>query len=114
MTNLLAFASYGPGDVSNVFIHDNNITRTGVPFVYDQSNAGVTRHGWTVARNTVSYELGSPQPGLLFGQVNDVNVCNNQVEFQALQPTDAVGMWSGSSGAIRCNWFHNARSVVVK
>jgi hypothetical protein len=112
-TNLLAFASYGRGESSNVFIHDNTVTRTGVPWIYVRANDGTQRRNWRVYNNEVNYPLGSPQPGLLFDNVVGVDVQGNYNLYAAGQPTNAVGLFNGSSATVSCNFFENAAAPVV-
>lgn len=112
-TNLLAFASYGRGESSNVYIHDNTVTRTGVPWVYVRANDGTQRRNWRIYNNDVMYSLGSPQPGLLFDNVVGVDVQGNYNLYAAGQPTNAVGLFNGSTATVSCNFFENAAKPVV-
>lgn len=112
-TNLLAFASYGRGESSNVYIHGNVVTRTGVPWIYVRANDGTRRYNWTIHNNDVQQRLGSPQPGLLFENVVGVDIQGNTNHYASAQPTNAVGLYAGSTATISCNWFEDAAALVV-
>ncbi|MDX1745321.1 MAG: Ig-like domain-containing protein, partial [Halobacteriales archaeon] len=112
-TNLLAFASYGRGESSDVYIHHNVITKTGVPWVYVAANDGTKRYNWRIEDNEVQQQLGSPAPGLRFVNVEGVEVRRNVNQYAPDQPTDAVGLLSGSTAVVECNWFEDAAAVVV-
>ncbi len=108
-TWLLAFPSQGSGLSNHVYIHDNVITRTGVPFVKVRSSAGLWRTDWRVVNNTVTYGLGSPQPAMLFDRVSDVLVDGNVINLKEDRSEMAVGLQNGSTAVISNNWFRNAK-----
>lgn len=88
---LLAFASAGRGTVSDVWIHDNTVTRSGVPFVYVRASDGSRRANWRIHDNVVTYGLGSPQPAMLFERVDNVSVLRNTVAISPAQSRWFVG-----------------------
>lgn len=88
---LLAFASGGRGNVSDVFIHHNTVTHSGVPFVYVRATDGTRRANWRVHDNVVTYELGSPMPAVLFEHVDNASVVGNRVNVSAFQSRQFVG-----------------------
>lgn len=109
---LLAFASGGPGAVNNVNIHDNTVTGSGVPFVYDASTLGTARSNWQVVNNRVTVGLGSPQPAMKFAHTSGVVVKNNYVPVSTSQSRLEVGLTS-SSAEISCNTFPGAAPTYV-
>ena len=82
---LLAFASGGKGNVSNVYIHDNTVTRSGTPFVYVRATDETRRANWRVHDNQVTRGLGSPQAAMLFFHVDNVSVVGNTVKIAETQ-----------------------------
>jgi hypothetical protein len=105
---LLAFPSQGSGLANHVYIHDNIIVRTGVPFVKVFSTAGLRRTDWRVVNNTVTYGLGSPQPAMVFDNVSDVVVDGNVLRLKERRSQVAVGLKNGSTAVITNNWFLGA------
>jgi hypothetical protein len=105
---LLAFPSQGSGLANHVYIHDNLIVRTGVPFVKVFSTAGLRRTDWRVVNNTVTYGLGSPQPAMVFDNVSDVVVDGNVLRLKERRSQVAVGLKNGSTAVITNNWFLGA------
>ncbi|MGH8893533.1 MAG: right-handed parallel beta-helix repeat-containing protein [Actinomycetes bacterium] len=105
---LLAFPSQGNGLANHVHIHDNTITRTGVPFVKVYSTAGLRRTNWRVANNTVTYGLGSPQPAMIFDNVTNVLVDGNVLRLKDRRSQLAVGLRNGATARISNNWFKGA------
>jgi len=110
---LLAFSAYGSGPVNNVYLHDNVIRRTGVPFVYVESFDGITRHGWRVMRNTVTYGMSSSMSPMEFVNVRDVLVDRNVLRVSQWLNMPAIEMSSGSTGTVTNNWFKFARADYV-
>lgn len=82
---LLAFASGGRGNVSDVYIHHNTVTRSGVPFVYVRATDGTRRANWRVEDNEVTHSLGSPQAAMRFAHVDNVSVLRNNVNVNPNQ-----------------------------
>lgn len=82
---LLAFASGGRGNVSNVYIHGNTITQSGVPFVHVGATDGARRANWRIHNNTVTRGLGSPQAALRLNHVGNVSVIDTSVRIAATQ-----------------------------
>lgn len=112
-SNLLAFASGGPGAVNDIDIHDNRVTRSGVPFVYDRSTLGVHRSNWRVADNTVLATLGSPQPAMLFAATDRVTVTGNSIPVATTQSRLEVGLVGATRVTIACNRFPGAADTFV-
>ena len=112
---LLAFASRGAGPVDHISIHDNVITRSGVPFVYVESSLGVTRKDWRVTRNIVKWTMNSTVPGMKFSNVHGVVVDRNTVPFEPKSQMSAVLLKAGTSGAeVTCNWFQGAGPTLIR
>lgn len=88
---LLAFASGGRGNVSDVYIHDNTVTRSGVPFVYVAASDGTRRANWRVEDNAVPSRQSSLQPAMRFDHVDNVSVLRNTVNVTSTQSRWFIG-----------------------
>jgi hypothetical protein len=86
----VAFAAHGNGDVSSVYIHDNQIQGPGVPWVTVRASDGTRRKGWRIENNHVLNGLGSPAPALRFDKVDDVAIVGNISRVSAKQSRLAV------------------------
>jgi hypothetical protein len=111
---LLAFASGGPGTVSHIYIHNNVVTRSGTPWVYDVSTEGTARSDWRVADNMVQSTLGSPQPAMRFAHTSGVVISGNRVPVATTQARLEVGLANQTTNVrIRCNEFPGAATQYV-
>jgi hypothetical protein len=113
-SNLLAISSAGSGKVNHVDVHDNVITRTGVPWVYVRSTRGLARRDWRIRDNVVLSGLGSPMPAMAFWNTHDIEISGNVMAIATTQSELAVGLFDGSDGArITCNTFKGAKREFV-
>ncbi|HEX9711910.1 MAG TPA: right-handed parallel beta-helix repeat-containing protein [Actinomycetota bacterium] len=87
---LLAFASAGRGDVSNIYIHHNTIDASGIPLVYVNASDGTRRYNWRIEYNTSLRPRGSPQATMLFSNVTGVIVRGNTWPVHTTQSRKAV------------------------
>ena len=80
-THLLAFPSGGPGEIDNVYIHHNEIRRSGTPLLYVASNGGV--HERTNYRFEDNVHTGSGSqggwPAIRFTNVRNASVKRNSI-----------------------------------
>jgi hypothetical protein len=114
-THLLAFASGGVGDVSNIEIHHNVIEGVSVPWVYVKETYGLRRHDWSIHDNRVIQTLGSPAPMLLFVNVDNVDVRRNVSHATTTQSRKAVEfVQGGGSLFVIDNDFTGACNAYVK
>jgi hypothetical protein len=102
---LLAFPSQGSGLSNHIYIHDNVITRTGVPFVKVRSMSGLQRTDWRIVNNTVTWGLGSPQPAMDFENVTNILIDGNVIRLKDDRSQVAVGLGLGSTATVVNNWF---------
>ena len=109
---LLAFASGGRGAVDDVWIHDNVVRRSGVPFVHVRASDGARRKNWRVTGNSVA-EQGSPVAAMRFTAVDGLVVEGNDVRIATTQSRLAVELQRTSGVQIRCNTFSGARPDFV-
>lgn len=114
-SRLLAFASFGVNDASNVYIHNNTITGTGVPWIYVNASDGSRRHDWRVHNNTLERVLGSPMAALYFVNVHNVDVRGNISHVNRDRNMKAI-QFKNSAGALRVigNDFTGACKAYVK
>lgn len=110
-SHLLAFPAGGAGEVGDVYIHDNTILRSGVPWVYSRGKEALKRARWRVEDNIVLSTLSSVQPGVSFEHTRDVSVRRNVVPFKSDREMTAVGLAFGSEAVIECNHFPGAARV---
>ena len=66
-THLLAFASSGRSEVSDIYIHDNTINSSGIPTLYVSASDQTRRYRWTFTDNVSRHPAGSPAAALLSG-----------------------------------------------
>jgi hypothetical protein len=111
----LGFASGGRGDVSGIYIHDNVIKDSGVPWVYVKDSLGARRSNWRVHDNLVLNSLGSPMAMLYFVNVDSVDVRKNVSHAATTQSRKAVE-FQGAGGvlAVIGNDFTGACHPFVK
>lgn len=111
---LLAFAAGGPGAVNDISIHDNTVTGSGVPFIYDVSTLGVARSNWLIANNRVTVGLGSPQPAMKFANTTGVVIKGNYVPVATTQSRLEAGLQNNTTNAqIICNQFPGAGTTYI-
>lgn len=89
-THLLAFASSGRSEVSDIYIHDNTINRSGIPILYVSASDQTRRYRWTFTDNVSRRPAGSPAAALLFRWVTDVLVDGNVIPVATTQSRTAV------------------------
>ncbi len=108
-SRLLAFPSGGSSQVSHIYIHDNTINNTGVPWVYVNASDGTRRHDWRIWDNRVLHDLGSPVAGMLFVNIDNVDVRRNTVPFASGRNMTAIEFRNaGGQLSIIGNTFTNA------
>lgn len=115
-SQLLAFASGGPGEIHNVHIHDNDIYKTGVPVLSVKSSGGLHRRTkYRFENNTVHTALSSSKPLIELGNVHDSVVVGNVIPRTAGSCSQtAVGFTTApsTSMAVGYNTFDGAAPVV--
>jgi hypothetical protein len=99
-THLLAFASAGRSEVSDIYIHDNTIDASGIPIVYVAASDQSRRYDWRFSNNVLLHPAGSPAPALLFRYVTNVTVAGNRIPVVTTQSRTAVGFLE-AYGALR-------------
>jgi len=99
-THLLAFASMGRSEVSDIYIHDNTIKNSGIPIVYVSASDETRRYDWTFTDNVFLGNAGSPAPALLFRWVTNVLVDGNTVPVVTTQSRTAVA-FEGGQGTLQ-------------
>jgi Right handed beta helix region len=118
----LALAAGGPGAVNGVYFHDNTITTSGVPFIYNQRkyDGAVRRRDWRIENNVVQQELGSPLAAILMNNTDNVTITGNTVPIQKVwdgitpkdrRPVDLIN--SAGRLVVRNNDFRGARISYV-
>ena len=118
----LALAAGGPGAVNSVHFHDNTITTSGVPFIYNQRkyDGAVRRRDWRIENNVVQQELGSPLAAILMNNTDNVTITGNTVPIQKVwdgitpkdrRPVDLIN--SAGRLVVRNNDFRGARISYV-
>jgi hypothetical protein len=118
----LALAAGGPGAVNGVYFHDNTITTSGVPFIYNQRkyDGAVRRRDWRIEDNVVQQELGSPLAAILINNTDNVTITGNTVPIQQVwdgitpkdrRPIDLIN--SAGRLVVRDNDFRGARISYV-
>jgi Right handed beta helix region len=114
----LALAAGGPGAVNGIYFHDNTITTSGVPFIYNQRKfeGAVRRRDWRIENNVVQQELSSPLAAILMNNTDDITITGNTVPIAKYwdgitprdrRPVDLVN--SAGRLVVRNNDFRGAR-----
>jgi hypothetical protein len=112
-TVLLAVPSGGAGPVDGITIRDNDIYRTGTPFIHIRSNNGAhPRTNIRIERNTVHLGIAS-SPLIRLGNCHDVVVSGNWARATS-QNVDAVGLRTVRCTGVQVygNTFLGVASVV--
>jgi hypothetical protein len=99
-THLLAFASSGRSEVSDINIHHNTINRSGIPILYVSASDQTRRYDWTFTDNVSLRPAGSPAPALLFRWVTGVTVDGNVIPVVTTQSRTAVA-FEDAHGSLR-------------
>jgi hypothetical protein len=86
--------------VSDIYIHDNTINRSGIPILYVSASDQTRRYRWTFTDNVSRHPAGSPAPALLFRWVTDVLVDGNVIPVVATQSRVAVA-FEDAHGSLR-------------
>jgi hypothetical protein len=95
------FAVLGRGDVSDIFIHHNELLGPAVPKLYCAASDGTRRRGWRIEDNEMGMS-GSPQPALLFKVVDDISIKRNVVPIRRLL----------TEGRRKCVGFNDCHGVL--
>ena len=88
----IAFPSGGRGDVSNIYLHHNQISGPGGTWVYVASGDGTRRRNWRITDNQVLNALGTPQSVLRFHRVDDISILRNVSPVATTQSQSCLGV----------------------
>lgn len=106
----LALAAGGPGAVNGVHFHDNTITASGVPFIYNErrDDGAVRRRDWRIENNVVQVEMGSPLAAILMNNTDNITITGNRVPIKEF--------WDGITAKDRrpVDLLNSAGTIVVK
>lgn len=118
-SNLLPFASGGPGEIHDVFIHHNTITKGGVPVLHVVSNKNGLhqRRNWRFEDNVVVPAMSSALPLVRLTNVHGASVRRNKIARRATEAAGrliAVGLERCSGVTVADNTFLRAAPVVFE
>lgn len=87
-SNLLPFASGGPGEIHHVNIHHNTITKGGVPVlsVMSNNNGAWERRDWRFCDNRVIPALSSAQALIRLVNVHGAEIARNTINRRSTEP----------------------------
>jgi Right handed beta helix region len=114
----LALSAGGPGAVNDVYFHDNVVTTTGTPFIYNQRKyeGAVRRRDWRIEKNVVQEALSSPLAAILINNTDNVSITGNTIPISEYwdgigpedrRPVDLLN--SAGTLVVRNNDFTGAR-----